>query len=167
METTLKPQKRDKSLVPFSKDHHYGLLFTWKLRQGLANGTPIEVLSRYVRYFWETILKNHCKEEEIVLRRLVKDNHPMRIRMEEEHHLLHAIIDKVLAGQRLTPELLNVLQQDLVDHIRWEERELFPYIQQVADPDELQLIGKLLEQKWQKPVEAFEPEFWVVQKETA
>ena len=167
MGATLKPQKRDKSLVPFSRDHHYGLLFTWKLRQGLANGTSLEVMSRYVRHFWEHMLKAHCQEEEVVLDRLVKDNNPMRIRMEEEHQLLDAIVEKILHGRRLTPELLNTLQQDLVDHIRWEERELFPYVQQVAEPEELALIGKMLEQKWQKPEDTFEPAFWLTKAETA
>ena len=44
METATKPLKRNPNLVPLSREHHYGLLFCWKLKQGLANGTDPEIL---------------------------------------------------------------------------------------------------------------------------
>ena len=34
----IKPLKRSKELAPLSREHHDGLLFAWKIKQGLANG---------------------------------------------------------------------------------------------------------------------------------
>ena len=39
-----KPIKRSKELVPLSKEHHEGLLFAWKIKQGLQNGIGIEAM---------------------------------------------------------------------------------------------------------------------------
>ncbi|WP_114782828.1 hemerythrin domain-containing protein [Botryobacter ruber] len=160
MKTETKPQKRDKSLVPLSREHHFGLLFCWKLRQGLKNGTDLEVLRDYVRYFWENILKAHCDEEEWVLKRLLPKHDTQRMRLEEEHRLLEAIIQLIDDGSPRNKDLFQVLEKDLVDHIRWEERELFNYLQSVVQPDELELTGKLLEHRHAPSTDNFQPEFW-------
>ena len=160
MKTQTKPQKRDKSLVPLSREHHFGLLFCWKLRQGLANGTDLEVLRAYVKFFWENILKEHCQEEEWVLKRLLPKKDIQRMRLEEEHRLLEAIIQLINDGSPRNKDLFQVLEKDLVDHIRWEERELFNYLQSVVQPDELELTGKLLEHRHAPRTDNFQPEFW-------
>jgi hypothetical protein len=48
-------------LAPLSREHHDGLLFAWKIKQGLANGTSIETLCNYTRGFGQTILKHILK----------------------------------------------------------------------------------------------------------
>ncbi|WP_439880084.1 hemerythrin domain-containing protein [Pontibacter sp. MBLB2868] len=162
MDKAINPQKRDKSLVSLSREHHFGLLFCWKLRQGLKNGTSLQIMQKYVHYFWTNILKEHCKEEEWILARLLPKNDLAQVRMEEEHRLLSDIIKLVTEGekQNLSADLFQALQQDLVDHIRWEERELFPYLQTVVQADELQLTGKLLEHNHLPKKDTFSPEFW-------
>ncbi|MBC5994509.1 hemerythrin domain-containing protein [Pontibacter cellulosilyticus] len=163
MEKAINPQKRDKSLVPLSKEHHFGLLFCWKIREGLKNGADLQTMRNYVCYFWNNILKEHCEEEEWLLKRLLPANDSAQIRLQEEHRLLQEIIEIVCAGKQhgLAEDLFQTLQQDLVDHIRWEERELFPYLQAVVNPDELELTGKLLEHKHFEKKDKFTPEFWV------
>lgn len=158
---TTSPQKRDKSLVPLSREHHFGLLFCWKLRQGLKNGTDPEVMRAYVRYFWDNILKEHCQEEEWLLERLLPTDDTQRLRLAEEHRLIQALVELIEEGSRMNKELFKVLDQDLTDHIRWEERELFPYLQAIAPPDDLELAGKLLEHKHDPRADNFTPEFWV------
>ena len=39
--------KRSKELAPLSPDHHEGLLFVWKIKQGLANKASFETLRNY------------------------------------------------------------------------------------------------------------------------
>ncbi|WP_276498990.1 hemerythrin domain-containing protein [Pontibacter litorisediminis] len=160
MKKTIAPQKRDKSLVPLSREHHFGLLFAWKLRQGLKNGTDLEVLRAYVRYFWNNILKEHCQEEEWLLERLLPHDDTQQARLQEEHKLIEALIELIEQGSRMNKDLFKVLEQDLVDHIRWEERELFPYLQAMAHSDDLELAGQLLEHRHDPRVDTFTPEFW-------
>ncbi|MEJ8755619.1 hemerythrin domain-containing protein [Pontibacter sp. H259] len=162
MEKAITPQKRDKNLVPLSREHHFGLLFCWKIRQGLKNGTDLYQIRAYVRYFWNNILKEHCAEEEWMLKRLLKADDVVKARLEEEHKLLQALIGLIEKGSKLNKELFEVLAQDLTDHIRWEERELFPYLQDVTNPDDLELAGQLLTHKHDPRLDNFTPEFWAV-----
>jgi len=150
--------------VSLSREHHFGLLFCWKLRQGLQNGSDLQVMRDYVRYFWDNVLKEHCYEEEWLLQRLLPDNNAMQIRIEEDHHLVHGIVHLICNRPRLTRDLFEALQQDLNDHIRWEERELFSYLQTTAQSDELELAGKLLEHRHPVHTDNFTPEFWVKRK---
>ena len=166
MNKTLKPQKRDKNLVPLSREHHFGLLFCWKLRQGLKNGTDLNLMRAYVRYFWNNILKAHCQEEEWILNRLLKADDTVRCRLEEEHRLLHALIELIESDSPLSKELFSVLEQDLTDHIRWEERELFPYLQAVSNPDDLELTGEFLNHNHDPRTDNFTPDFWTAKAQT-
>lgn len=163
MEKAAVPLKRDKSLIPLSREHHFGLLFCWKLRQGLKKGSDLTVMQQYVRYFWEQILFPHCQEEEWLLRRFLVPNDILRIRIEEEHRLLQWMIDQIIDGKRLVPEQFETLQQDLVSHIRWEERELFPYLQKVVPQEDLQQASVLMEQhhEGEAVADSFTPEFWL------
>ncbi|RAU82825.1 hemerythrin domain-containing protein [Pontibacter arcticus] len=165
MKKTLAPQKRDKSLIPLSREHHFGLLFCWKIRQGLNNGTDLELLRSYVRYFWENILKAHCEEEEWLLNRLLKEDDTVRERLAEEHHLIHSIVELIESGNKINSkiqkELFKVLERDLTDHIRWEERELFPYLQAVTSPAEMELAREMLNHKHEPRLDDFTPNFWI------
>ncbi|WP_187261883.1 hemerythrin domain-containing protein [Pontibacter beigongshangensis] len=161
MKNIVKPQKRDKNLVPLSREHHFGLLFCWKIRQGLKLGADLEVMRAYVRFFWDNILKAHCEEEEWLLKRLVPKRDLARVRLEEEHRLLKVLVDLVADGSPMNKDLFRVLEQDLVDHIRWEERELFPYLQAVVHSDDLELACKLLEHKHRPRIDDYTPEFWI------
>ncbi|NEM99099.1 hemerythrin domain-containing protein [Pontibacter burrus] len=167
MNKTITPQKRDKSLVPLSREHHFGLLFCWKIRQGLKNGTDLEVLRSYVRYFWENILKEHCDEEEWLLERILKTDDTLRGRLAEEHKLIHTIIELIKEGSPMNKQLFEVLERDLTDHIRWEERELFPYLQAVVDPEELASSADLLNHNHDPRQDNFTPEFWLAKPQAA
>ncbi|MEO5946621.1 MAG: hypothetical protein ABIP79_07360, partial [Chitinophagaceae bacterium] len=59
MKPETKPIKRSKQLTPLSREHHDGLLFAWKIRQGLENETPLEQLRKYTMWFWQQHIKPH------------------------------------------------------------------------------------------------------------
>ncbi|GAB2550007.1 hemerythrin domain-containing protein [Rufibacter soli] len=162
MEKAIKPQKRDKSLVPLSREHHFGLLFCWKLKAGLKNKADLQILQAYVTFFWKNILQPHCQEEEWLIKRFLPSTDALRERLFEEHRLLEWMIDLIGENKSLTAEQFQTLEQGLNVHIRWEERELFPYLQVIADADELELAGQLmaLHHKGQPVTDDFMPAFW-------
>jgi hypothetical protein len=61
------PIKRHKAIVSFSKDHHYGLLLVWKIRQGLNKEVSAERIINYVLFFFKEDLEKHFKTEELLL----------------------------------------------------------------------------------------------------
>ncbi len=79
------PIKRHQALVSFSKEHHFGLLLVWKIRQGLDNAVSAERISKYVLFFFNEDLKTHFKEEEELLFSKLPATDALRVRAEEEH----------------------------------------------------------------------------------
>ena len=51
------PIKRHPAIVSFSKDHHFGLLLVWKIRQGLSRQVDPERISNYTGYFFKEDLE--------------------------------------------------------------------------------------------------------------
>lgn len=157
---TQRPIKRSKELVPLSKEHHEALLFAWKIRQGLQNGTDHKVIAAFVEWFWNADLQEHFrKEEDVLAKHLPQDNELVK-QMLEEHQELEAQV-RICA---MIPDEAMFLQlaDGLNNHIRFEERKLFPYAEKVIAPNEMEVIYHELVKT--KPHPKWEDEFWVRKK---
>ncbi|WP_276134282.1 hemerythrin domain-containing protein [Polluticoccus soli] len=144
MAQQVKPIKRSKELVPLSKDHHDGLLLCWKIRQGLKNKVDTERIVAYVLCFYENDLATHFEQEEELVFSLLAADDPMKLEAIKQHRTLNGIYKslKHQAGNTEEKLLLNQFEQELNGHIRFEERELFPYIEKMSDPDQFRIAGK-------------------------
>src|SRR5215510_7930242 len=91
MEET-KPIKRSKELAPLSREHHDGLLFAWKIKQGLANGTSIETLVDFTRWFWNNHIKPHFRDEEKVLLKFLPGENRLVQQMIKEHAQIRDLV---------------------------------------------------------------------------
>jgi hemerythrin-like domain-containing protein len=153
------PIKRNKNLVTLSHDHHTGLLFCWKIRQGLNMEVDAARIVKYAMHFWEHNLKIHFTQEENTLFVLQDDGMTARALAEHEHikSLIETLPDS--APDRLARQL-STLADRVDDHIRFEERELFPHLEQKLAPQQLLEIGKRLNSE--KHLHDFYPDqFWI------
>jgi hemerythrin-like domain-containing protein len=159
----IKPIKRSKELAPLSREHHDGLLFVWKIRQGLANNTSVETLRNFTLWFWTNHIKPHFKEEEKVLVKFLPIDNPLVQQMINEHEQIRDII--VSLDQRPTTSSFELLAEFLNKHIRFEERQLFAYAEEVLSPEQLNLVYLELAHephcKIDAPGTAWKDEFWV------
>jgi hemerythrin-like domain-containing protein len=158
MSKEIKPIKRSKQLTPLSKDHHDGLLFAWKIRQGLKNGADIKLIAEYVQWFWKNHLEEHFREEEQILAPHIPADNELLKQMFDEHENIEAMIhinENIPDGIMLAD-----LAQAIDDHIRFEERVLFPYAEKIIPEQELNLIYEQLP-KEKAEREKWEREFWV------
>jgi hemerythrin-like domain-containing protein len=143
--------KRDKRLYPLSWGHQHGLAFARQLKVSLKEGSrTIRELIGQVESFWKAELAEHFRDEEQVLfppvslqdsacQALVK-------KALEEHKTLYGYL-QVLRTNLLEKEARQVLAEFaslLTNHIRFEERELFPLIEANLNPAEFDRIGGLL-----------------------
>ena len=92
MAKEIKPIKRSKQLTPLSKDHHDGLLFAFKIKQGLKNGTDVKLVAEYVQWFWKNHLHEHFVEEEQILAPYLPADNDLLKQMMEEHENIEAMI---------------------------------------------------------------------------
>jgi len=157
MDQPNKPIKRSKELVQLSKDHHEGLLFGWKIKQGLRNGTDTKVISRFIQWFWDADLKEHFdKEEQVLAPHLPNENENVQ-RMFAEHEEIEALVQ--INAMIPDADIFLQLADKLNDHIRFEERILFPFAEKVIPQAELEELAREL--LVTKPKEVWKEEFWL------
>jgi hemerythrin-like domain-containing protein len=154
------PIKRSENIMPLSRDHHSGLLFCWKIKQGIKKGIPFWRINKYINFFWEKHLSMHFVEEEILLFSLL--NAPLIMRAKEEHVVLTELFSRIkiqgLENGNMYLLFVNMLSQ----HIRFEERDVFPYLEKELSATALSCIGTFLKQLHEKPFEdTYTDEFWL------
>lgn len=162
----IKPLKRSKELAPLSREHHDGLLFVWKIRQGLANGTSIATMCNYSKWFWTNHIKPHFKDEEKVLIQHLPADNPMVVQMIDEHKQIRDLIHTLDKEPEM--KLLEQLADFLNNHIRFEERELFVYAEKALNAEQLNSIYKQLDSEPfcnTDPIAiGWQDEFWLKKK---
>jgi len=158
MEKT-KPIKRSAAIVEFSRDHHFALLLLWKIREGLKNSIEPSRIGSYVIHFFDQDLIPHFQaEEEILFSRLPKEN-ALRLQAEEEHRNIYRIMD-AMKKNPAEPAALDQFTEALESHIRFEERELFNYLQDNISEAELSEIASWLKARTHDPGVAWSDTFW-------
>lgn len=136
---TPKPIKRHEALKPLSRQHHFGLLFSWKIRKGFSTDISLERMKKYADWFFETEIKPHFKaEEEHIFPILDKEDKMVKRALKE-----HERIEKLFKDTIDPKKSLRLLEEELQAHIRFEERIMFNEIQKVATAEQLKTIEKL------------------------
>jgi Hemerythrin HHE cation binding domain len=145
--------RRSRELKPLSSDHHQALLVAFQLKKGLAGhaetaGAPRDLpgLVALARRFDEQIMRMHTRAEEELLGRLITG--PDMSRLREEHGDLSRLLDGARTGRASDQRgQLSAFADLLERHVRWEERELFPYAEGHVDEATLATIGGELEKR--------------------
>jgi len=151
----LTPMKRHESLYPLSHDHHHALRHAKHLQQvGTEKTTerPREVAENFLR-FWVQDGRRHFREEEEVLlptfARFADANRPEVVELLLQHIDLRRRIDELTlllqAGKVPDLAMLHQLGTVLHDHIRLEERQVFPAIEQAVPEEALRRMAQRFE----------------------
>ncbi len=158
--TKAAPLKRHPALVPLSQDHHFGLLLCWKIRTGLSLSVSPDRIASYTCYFFDHHLAPHFKGEEAFLFNLLAQKNEKRKEAERQHRRLRRLrikLEEMPARQAIT---LGQIEEVLEAHIRFEERDLFPYLQRQLTEEQLKEIQTQLETSHQQVVEQWDDPFW-------
>jgi hemerythrin-like domain-containing protein len=159
MPDEIKPIKRSKQLAPLSREHHDGLLFAWKIKQGIDNKAPLEKMRQYALWYWRHHIKPHFFQEEKILLPYLPAGHPMAARLQEEHDQVRELI--LGLDEEVDKRTLIILCNLLNAHIRFEERELFGYMEGLLTPEQLEKIFIQLEKHPVHCEKEWKDEFWV------
>ncbi|MFI5387272.1 MAG: hemerythrin domain-containing protein [Fimbriimonadales bacterium] len=125
--------KRHPSLQPFSRDHHACLV----LARHLENEPSGQRLSEFLRV-WNDEMEDHFFEEERVLLRFTTPE--QNARLINEHMTIRQYATAATRGMLDAGDIVR-LGGLITDHIRWEERRLFPSIEESASLEELNEIA--------------------------
>lgn len=113
--------KRHAVLQPFSRDHNVGLVIARRLSE-----RPDEHAIRELVTIWDDEMRDHFEEEERLLIPLSESDHAAR--MIAEHRIIEGMIAKA-QSEGLSLDEIRTLGKLLGNHIRWEERVLFPALE--------------------------------------
>jgi iron-sulfur cluster repair protein YtfE (RIC family) len=139
---TRTPIKRNKALVSFSRDHHFGLLLVWKIRHGLLESVNPGRISNYVLYFFREDLAGHFRDEENLLFSQLPSDDSYRKRAEAEHAIINKLVQDI-GKDKQNIALLRQLADELEKHIRFEERELFNHLDPIPAEKQAGIAGRL------------------------
>jgi len=137
--TENKPIKRSQALQGVSREHHHGLLLCWKIRTGFSKGISEERIKKYVDWFYTTHLLPHFELEENSIFPILGNDHKMIKKALSQHKRLHRLFTET----NMPLKSLSLIEEELEQHIRFEERVLFNEIQKIATEEELQTISKI------------------------
>lgn len=155
MDTTNKSLKRHKALQPDRRKHHHALLLCWKIRTGFAKGVEAERIKKYANWFYQNHTLPHFEiEEHYIFPVLGRDDELVEKALAD-----HKRLRRLFEGKTEITKTLSLLDEELEAHIRFEERQLFNEVQQVASPETMDAINKVHHEL--DFVENTSDQFWV------
>ena len=142
--------KRHESLAPLSREHHGALMLAQLLKKNAPayKGMPTDVAGKvlYATQFYNTHLIPHFNAEEMLFKKLKGISALLDDGIKEiigEHSLLRKLFIQINVQEDMVT-YLDLLGHSLYNHIRKEERELFPLIEKEVDETLLLSIAPLL-----------------------
>lgn len=141
--------KRDPALASLSRDHHQALFVAQKLRR--ANLQTAAQAQAALGSYWRDHGREHFRLEEEVLFPAYAGfgdaHHPLLARALCDHVAIRRAVAAALRpGPPASVEALHELGRALDDHVRLEERELFPVIEAALPPEELSAVAPALDE---------------------
>ena len=148
--------KRDKNIVPLSQDHNSGLLSGWKIKQGIKKNISYERIKNYINYHWDNSQSFHFDEEEKILFPYSDDE--LTQRALDEHKEIRELLKTLNEVEDF--ELLTLYADKVTEHIRFEERVLFPHLENILTEEQLAEVGKKLNEIHHHAEDEYHDEFW-------
>ena len=147
---------RSRQLAALSSEHRDGYLFITHIREGLGK-TSGERIRAYTLWYWKNHIKPHFFQEEKILLPYMPADHPWAIKLKEDHAYIR---DLILSLDQQPDKHAFTSLCDLIDeHIRFEEKKVFAFLEQELSIEDLDIINKQL---GEHPVDAgqWSDRFW-------
>jgi hemerythrin-like domain-containing protein len=136
--------KRHPALAPLSRDHHHALVLAQRLRRA-GEQDAADAAAAFLEHWSEEERLHFRIEEEVLLPAYAAygdPDHPAVVRTLVDHVRIRSDVERLAHGA--DPELLHDLGGRLADHVRHEENELFPLVEQTLPEPALVELGERL-----------------------
>jgi hemerythrin-like domain-containing protein len=137
--------RRHDSLVPLSHDHHHALAQARRLTEAASMSDDSErrrATDDFINFYLGSLVRHFREEEELFFAPIVDhgDAQALIVRALTEHLRVHARVRRLkrdLVAGVVEPTQLTELSKLLTAHVRFEERDLLPLVEQLLSEDEL------------------------------
>lgn len=137
--------QRSDELAPLSREHHVALAMALRLRRA-TDADAAAVREAFLEFFEAESRAHFRAEEELLLPAFARHapaDDPDVVRVLVEHVEIRRRAADAAAGERSAAEL-HALGELLHDHVRHEERALFPRVEAALSTDELTALAAAL-----------------------
>ncbi len=160
--------KRSDYLKPLSWEHHHALTYANRLKIGLQKNTAPQRMQSFIETVWAKELQPHFNKEERYFPSLScfrTEDDTVFDTMMDQHRLISGIAKEIISSQQIDTDPIDRFREALTAHVRFEERELFPFIEKNVTADELNQLGRQLEQVYRSDCLIWQDEFWKQDKQ--
>ena len=146
--------KRHPSLRPFSDDHPQGLVNARRLRRAASGeeAGPADTARDFLEFWQRDTSRHFRKEEEVLLPVLARYGEDLGeqpiLQMLTQHALIRGLamqLSDELEQGKIREDTLRNLGEQLETHVRLEEREVFPLIEETLPEHALQEVASRLD----------------------
>ena len=138
--------KRDPGLAQLSRDHHEALVMAQLLRRAVPETAGL-ARDAFLA-FWDESGRVHFRLEEEVLFPAYSGHgdpeHPLIRRALADHTDIRRRVNDLAKDPRAPVAALRAIGACLADHVRMEERELFPLVEEAMPDDALAELADTL-----------------------
>ena len=145
--------------MALSRDHHICLSFGRKIKEGIQRRISLCRINRYISFFWKHHLQGHFEEEEELLFCLFDNELTQKAR--KDHEQLSSWFLLADNNALRSREEYQIFADFFILHIRFEEEELFPYLEAELSSETLAGVGESLAKSHKQPyTDNYQDRFW-------
>jgi quercetin dioxygenase-like cupin family protein len=141
--------KRHEALIPLSHDHHEALVAARRLRHGADAPDPNPAVAEFSSFFLASVVPHFREEEELLFPQVAgaETARDLVVQALLEHQRLHAAAAELRALATRGSESRDLAgpMRDLASlleaHVRFEERQLFPLIEELLSHETLNTLA--------------------------
>jgi hypothetical protein len=151
---------RNENIIKLYSEHHYDLPFCWKMKQGLNYKIELPRIKHYVQHFWEQCLEEHFNIKENCLYSNLHDT--MVQKATKDHMKIKQIAKGVYDSANTEVAEFIRLADTLKSHIKFEERKLFPQLENKLNKVDFRRIGTQINLRHSSmSQDQYEDKFWI------
>jgi hemerythrin-like domain-containing protein len=135
--------RRHETLIPLTHDHHHALSQARRLHD-IAKSTDEtkrrNLAQDFINFYFGRAVRHFHEEEELFFAPLIDDPQArdLVLRAVSDHLRLHALVRTLkrrLSHGEVEQQILDQIAELLIDHVRFEEQELFPLVEKLVPED--------------------------------
>ena len=137
--------RRNDALIPLTHDHHHALAQARRLRDISEHSDVTErrnLTNDFLNFYFGRAIRHFHEEEELFFAPLIDEPRAQElvVRAVSDNLRLHALVramKRQLSDGEADPDTLARISQLLTEHVRFEEQQLFPLIEELVPEDDL------------------------------
>lgn len=158
--------KRHEALIPFSHDHHETLVAARRLLRDADAPDPTTAATTFLSFFVASVVPHFREEEELLFPHVAGAEVARELLVQAllEHQRVHAAAAELRdliarrSDSRDIARPMRELASLLETHVRFEERQLFPLIEELLSDDALSTVANGATQESNGPIWGVESE---------